>query len=508
MTVLSTTSPTKAANTSPTKRNSGSPPKTPDCSPLKESNTPSKDSAPKDSGRGLKRKLATPTSGQKRSRLGDSFVRTSLLMRPKRPVGEAWPTQDLRAFDTPADPVLRDVLKERGWLQSINHCPGTYGPKTGVCTFFVNEFKAASPNVVVTSMQASHRPSHALWFLGKTPSNGNGTVQERQDFVKLVVQHGPKLPGKSGNYRIAKFPETDALLKQANVAEAFKNKPWYPATYVMPKDRANLIKEIRSGGDSRNNYWTTTSQSDNSELCVWKGADPKFAKVVNCPRAIIQQCIADPLLIGGHKFRMRVHLVITNLSPLEAFVHENGQCLFASKPHNLANKTVGDAFDPAVHLADTAIHLAPEIMDSYFKKQAIDCKNQQFGIRQLVSYLTDTYPSFKRHALWKQILNIASDAAEYLAQGVLRQSKIVRDRHYEIFAMDLMLDKEFKVWMNKLEMSPGLGQPQKDVALPTSSSSLDGHKDFLHDVFTLLGLDAGRQQAHGSLRHWFELQAA
>lgn len=514
--VLSTTSPTKVAlgqsknslcspnksNGSPTKNSS--PSKSASGSPLKSFSTPT------DNGRqGLKRKiqsLPTPNSSQKRPRVGDHVIRGIALLRPKRPVGEAWPNQDLRAFDTPADPVLRDVLKERGWFQSINPCPGTYGPKTGVCTFFVNEFKAASPGAVVNSMQATSRPGHALWFLGKEPTNGSGNVRAREDFVKLVVQHGQKLPGESGNYRIAKFPETEALIHKANLAEAFKNKPWYPATYILSKDKASFTKEIRSRGDARNNFWTTSSQNDNSDVCVWKGADPKLAKVVNCPRAVAQQCIADPLLIGGHKFRMRVHLVITNLNPVEAFVHECGQCLFSSKPYNLSNKTVGDAFDSAVHLANTDLASKPEILEEYFKKHALEHKNQQFGMRQLMSYLADTYPSFKKHAVWKQILSIAGDITSYLSQGVLRHNKLVRDRHFEIFGMDLVMDKEFKVWLNKVDMEPFLGQPQKDITSPVQNA--DGQKELFHDVFALLGLDAGRQQTQGSLRHWFKVEAA
>jgi len=521
MAVLATTSPIKVVGNIGHSKSSTSSPNKGSCSPTQNgSPTSAAGSPPKGFAtpaekdfQGLKRKLSTPISSQKRPRVDDSIIKAIPLLRPKRPVGEAWPIQELRAFDTP-DPVLRDVLKERGWMQSVNPCPGTSGPKTGICTFFVNEFKAASPNAVVTSMQAVSRPGHALWFLGKTPSSGTGTVQEREDFLRLVVQHGEKLSGKSGNYRVAKFPETETLLCKTNLTEAFKNKPWYPATYILAKDKANFTKEIRSRGDSRNNFWMTASQTDSSDICVWKGADPKFAKVVNCPRAIAQQCVADPLLIGGHKFRMRVHLVITNLSPLEAFVHENGQCLFASKPHNPSNKTLGDAFDPAVHLANLDLTAKPEIMDSYFKKETTEHKHQHFGIRQLVSYLTDTYPSFKRHALWKQILSIASDITEYLAQGVLSHNKVVHDRHFEIFGMDLVMDKEFKVWLSKVDMEPGLGQPQKaiaqDVMIPTSNP--DGQKDFkvelFHDLFALLGLDAGRQQSQGSLKHWFKLEAA
>ena len=35
---------------------------------------------------------------------------------------------------------------------------------------------------------------------------------------------------------------------------------------------------------------------------------------------------------------------------LQAFVQENGQCLFATKPYKLSEKTLGKNFDPPVHV--------------------------------------------------------------------------------------------------------------------------------------------------------------
>lgn len=197
----------------------------------------------------------------------------------------------------------------------------------------------------------------------------------------------------------------------------------------------------------------------------------------------MQHYIADPLLIGGYKFHLRIHLVITNVCPLEAFVQENGQCLFATKPYTLSNKTLGDAFDPPVHVTNMGLNAKPENKENYFKKKPIIGHGQQ-------------------------ILNIATDTSRYIAQGVRRNSKTVRDRHFELFGMDLMLDKDMKVWMCEVNTDPGLGYPDKEVLgspNPDYQKELRACEDTFHDLFALLGLDAGRRQTQGSLHHWFKL---
>merc|ERR1719440_1280595 len=129
-------------------------------------------------------------------------------------------------------------------------------------------------------------------------------------------------------------------------------------------------------------------------------------------------------------------------------------------------------------------------------------------MRQLMSYLEENEPKFRKTALWQEILSISAETATYSARGVRRNTKTVRDRHFEIFGMDLMLDKDLKVWMCEVNTDPGLGYPDEEVLgspNPDYNKELQACMETFHDLFALLGLDAGREQTQGSLRHWFEL---
>merc|ERR1719183_2723747 len=100
--------------------------------------------------------------------------------------------------------------------------------------------------------------------------------------VSCHREHGDNLSGKPGNYRIAKFPGTETLLFKTHLTEAFKDKPWYPATYILPKEKASFLNEIESRGNSRNNLWIGKPRNDygGKGIQVYKGTDPELVKAV------------------------------------------------------------------------------------------------------------------------------------------------------------------------------------------------------------------------------------
>lgn len=522
MTVLST--PTKANRGSPTKARSPT-------SGLKRKHSAIRSSA-------------TPFSSEKRRRPAEV---TQSLQRPTKPAGKPWPVNDLRVFDAPTErelevnhgPILETILKQRGWKYSVNPCHGEIDREDNVSTFYIKEFEASvrgktpeelfgksgcleklpKPQKGNYRLKALPLPKHALWMMGRMPYQlpGSDIVRERDDFCKIIVKHGKNLTGEAGNYRIAKFPGTEKLLWKTNLTEAFNHKSWYPTTYILPRDKTSFLREIQSRGNSKHNMWIGKPRNDygGSGITVWKGTDPDLIKTAKtsdgAPPSLVQSYLADPLLVGGYKFHCRIHLVITNMNPLEAYVQENGQCLFATKPYTVANNNIGTSFDPPVHVTNMCLNAKPKNKENYFKKKPLVGAGQQIRMKQLMSYLSENYPGFDKlhkQRLWQEICAICADTASYIAQGVQKHHKIAQDRHFEIFGMDLMLDKDLKVWMCEVNTDPGLGYPDKLVLgspNPDYDKEQKACEETWHDLFTLLGLDAGRPQSHGSLKHWFKL---
>lgn len=471
------------------------------------------------------------------------------LQRPKEPVGKPWPIRDLRAFEVGGEvswgPLLKDVLVERGWkLAAPCHSTNgddsnhtfTYGVEDdGVTTVFMKEFeaclrglkpeKAFGQHGVIEEgyrLRAVPLPKRALWMMSYAsyrlpgPTNGIGRCFFREDFVRTLVEHGTNLSGENGNYRMCKFPGMETALFKTNFSEAFKEMHWYPRAYVLPKEKDLLLQEMKAGGESRSNYWIAKPRNDyaGSGISVWQGTSPELNKIVResegKPRSLVQRYLADPLLMGGYKFHMRIHLVITSLDPPEGFVQENGQCLFATKPYTLSKKTLGTCFDPPVHVTNMGLNATPENKDGFLKEKPVIGKGQQLRMAELEKHLSENHPAYNKQELWGQIIRIAAETVRYIAKApsVRRHGRLMPDRHFEILGMDLMLDRNLKVYMCEVNGDPGLDYPDDEVLgspNPDYNKEASACSETWHDLFSLMGLDAGKKHTKGSLKSWYKV---
>jgi hypothetical protein len=67
---------------------------------------------------------------------------------------------------------------------------------------------------------------------------------------------------------------------------------------------------------------------------------------------VIQRYIHNPLTLGGHKFDLRIYVLVTSFSPLEAFIYKRGFARLTSRPFNLNPDGLTDRF---VHLTNAAV---------------------------------------------------------------------------------------------------------------------------------------------------------
>lgn len=481
--------------------------------------------APTKSGKKVLPVRKSPVDGKAWRR---AAIRTPLL-HPKKAVAQPWPIKDLKAYDFPDEmgwgPLLKSVLKKRGW--SVEEpCHSHEDDKSTV--MWPREFEAMVRQQDPVKLfgkrgavQDGHRlrkmklPPKALWLQACSDYRLPGDTSKactREDFAKLYAKHHKTLPGELGDYRLCGFPGVYNALAKTDFSWAFRHAPWYPKAYCLPAEKEEILKRFQK---SPNEYWVTKPRNDCSGvgICVMKANDPTLIQQVRAEKqaSIVQRYIADPVLMGGYKFHMRIHLVVTSLSPPEAYVQAGGQCLFCTKPYTLAPETLGWQFDAPVHLSNTGLNMDNAQKDCFMAKKPVIGQGQQVSVSQLEKHLEKNYPRFKREEMWGQIMQISKEVVEYMAQapGISRHGKFGNKQIFDLFGMDLMIDKDLKIWMCETNNTPGLDDQDKKV---WGKPNPDYHKEhkcfeqFWNDVLTLLGLDGARKQEKGTLKNFYQIQ--
>jgi tubulin polyglutamylase TTLL9 len=314
------------------------------------------------------------------------------------------------------------------------------------------------------------------------------------------------------------FPGTYYALYKTAEAHAFRGKSYYPMAYVLPQEADALMQEISASKKAgRKSYYIGKPENEcgGEGIRVWEGTDPELAKLVKGSqgkkqeKSVVQRYLADPMLIGGLKFHMRLHMIITSFDPPQAYIQHNGQALFATLPYTLSGKTLGSNFKAPVHVTNQSLNATPANKENYFRKKTVVGNGQQIEITELEKYLAKTYPSYSKEQLWSQILHIGADVTKYLAKAKAVQKfgkDRPKDRHFEIFGLDLMLDKKLNVYMCECNAGPGMDYPDKFML---GEPNPDYHKEIRlasatwNDTMMLLGLDSKRKQKKGSLKSWY-----
>jgi hypothetical protein len=66
---------------------------------------------------------------------------------------------------------------------------------------------------------------------------------------------------------------------------------------------------------------------------------------------IVSQYIANPYLINGYKFDIRIYVLVTSVSPLRIYIYDEGLVRFATEKYN-----TGNTDNRYIHLTNYAVN--------------------------------------------------------------------------------------------------------------------------------------------------------
>jgi tubulin polyglutamylase TTLL5 len=177
-----------------------------------------------------------------------------------------------------------------------------------------------------------------------------------------------------------------------------------PDTYVLPDEFADfyshfhrLKKQISQHDQYKKNLWILKPSSSSRGRGIYLIDD--ISEVPIDEHCVVSKYVTNPLLINGHKFDLRIYVLITSFSPLRIYVYREGLARFASEPFTI-NHSKSNRF---VHLTNYSVN---KKNDKYIQNETIE--NDDFGNKWSLSGLCKHLESIgiDMNLLWSRIYDV------------------------------------------------------------------------------------------------------
>ena len=192
--------------------------------------------------------------------------------------------------------------------------------------------------------------------------------------------------------------------------------------------------------------------------------------------SVISRYISNPLLINGHKFDLRIYVVVTSYEPLRVYVFKEGLARFASESYS----TKFNKNNRYMHLTNYSIN---KKNDKFVQNE--DKEQDDVGFKWSLSAFCNHLEQvgIDMDLLWSRtydvILKTLACGEHYVLQA-MKKNSMYRLNCFEVFGFDILLDSDLKPWLVEVNLSPSLAPDSPlDMTIKTS---------LITDTFNLIGI--------------------
>jgi len=251
-----------------------------------------------------------------------------------------------------------------------------------------------------------------------------------------------------GTFEIGRKDKLWKNLYRCQVKFSKKEYDFIPQTYCLPNEWKTFKRMWDEGGNK----------------CKWIIKPPASArgigiKVVHklnqIPRKksiIVQKYLANPYLINGRKFDLRLYVYVTSYDPLIIYVYDNGLVRFATSKYSHSSKSLSNRY---AHLTNYSVN---KNNDAYIKNvDAEGTNSHKWAIKSLWQYL---------EAQGHDLTNVKAKIQQIIIKAIIASVPTVsslsksncKHRHtcHELFGFDIFLDSHLKPWLIEVNISPSL----------------------------------------------------
>ncbi|MFY0992071.1 PqqD family peptide modification chaperone [Halomonas sp. C05BenzN] len=253
---------------------------------------------------------------------------------------------------------------------------------------------------------------------------------------------------------------------------------FFPRAYVMPHDYHALQEAALAQPDQR---WILkpTNASKGKGVRVLRDV----AEAPLQPDWMVQEYLANPHTIRGHKYVLRLYVLISAIEPLRVYLYRQGFAKLASEPWDPedADNPYSQLTNPDINALNTGAEVPVEFIDLERYRQWL--RDQGHDDARLFERIQDLVA-----------LTVIS-AVDAIRQ---RTSRVGADPRgcYELLGLDCLVDDTLKPWILECNLSPSLGI----CAAPESGGRIEEavKGGLVRDMISLLDIDGAAPPADES----------
>ncbi|MDQ7732170.1 PqqD family peptide modification chaperone [Halomonas sp. SpR1] len=250
---------------------------------------------------------------------------------------------------------------------------------------------------------------------------------------------------------------------------------FFPLAYEMPHDYPALLEDAAAHPEKR---WILKPTNASKGQGVQVLRDPTTAPLV--PNWLVQEYIANPHTIRGHKYVLRLYMLIASIDPLRVYLYDQGFAKLASAPWSPDD--IDNPFSQLTNPDINALNLDAEVPVEF-----IDLDRYRHWLRE---------QGHDDQALFNQLRDLATLTALSGAEAMrARSQKDGADPRgcYELIGLDCLVDDQLKAWILECNLSPSLGICAKPEHGGVVEEAVKGA--LVRDMITLTGLDQPSRDA-------------
>ncbi|XP_063243169.1 tubulin monoglutamylase TTLL4-like isoform X3 [Bacillus rossius redtenbacheri] len=269
-----------------------------------------------------------------------------------------------------------------------------------------------------------------------------------KSFCFKTLKDSQKMNHFPGTFQIGRKDRLWKNLHRLMAKFGKKEFGFIPHTYILPQDTKVLRQAWeRSCGKSRWIIKPPASARGTGIKVVHR-----WAQIPKKKPLVVQKYIAQPYLINGSKFDLRLYVLVTSINPLRIYMYDDGLVRFASVKYSADMASLGDRY---MHLTNYSIN---KLSSHYTQNEdASACHGHKWTVKTLWAYLAKGGVDVKM--LWHSLVDLVIKtiiSGESSIGQMTKANLVSRYCSYELFGIDVLLDHELKPWLLEVNISPSL----------------------------------------------------